>query len=95
MPHYKLVCNKISQIIKAAGKICICSVLSEQEYRTLLDAKLNEEVAEYQESDVLEEVADILEVIHTMKNLSLHRIARCICQTLQSHSEEKHITGNI
>ena len=67
MKHYhKLVRDKIPQIIKAAGRNCTCSVLSDQEYLTLLDAKLNEEVAEYQESGALEELADILEVIHAI-----------------------------
>ena len=67
MKHYrKLVRDKIPQIIEAAGKACTCSILTEQEYRTLLDAKLSEEVAEYQESGELEELADILEVIHAI-----------------------------
>ncbi len=67
MKHYhKLVRDKIPQIIEAAGKTCSCSVLSEQEYLTLLDAKLNEEVAEYRESGALEELADILEVIRAI-----------------------------
>ncbi len=67
MNHYhKLVRDKIPQIIEAAGKTCTSSILSEQEYLALLDAKLNEEVAEYQESGALEELADILEVIRAI-----------------------------
>lgn len=64
--YHKLVRDKIPEIIKATGKTCTCSVLSEQEYLSLLDAKLNEEVAEYQESGSLEELADILEVIRAI-----------------------------
>lgn len=57
MNHYhKLVRDKIPQIIEAAGKTCTCSVLSEEEYLTFLDTKLNEELAEYQESSALEEL---------------------------------------
>ncbi len=67
MKHYhKLVRDKIPQIIEATGKTCTCSILSEQEYLSLLDAKLNEEVAEYQESGALEELADIMEVIRAI-----------------------------
>jgi predicted house-cleaning noncanonical NTP pyrophosphatase (MazG superfamily) len=67
MKHYsKLVRDKIPQIIEAAGKTCTCSILTEREYRALLDAKLNEEVVEYQESGALEELADILEVIRAI-----------------------------
>ena len=67
MKHYhKLVRDKIPQIIEAAGKTCTCSVLPEEEYLSLLDAKLNEEVAEYRESGALEELADILEVIRAI-----------------------------
>ena len=67
MKHYhKLVRDKIPRIIEAAGKTCTCSVLPEEEYLPLLNAKLSEEVGEYQESGALEELADILEVIHAI-----------------------------
>ena len=67
MKHYhKLVRDKIPQIIEAAGKTCTCFVLPDHEYLTLLNAKLNEEVTEYQESGEMEELADILEVIHAI-----------------------------
>ncbi len=67
MKHYhKLVRDRIPQIIRDAGKACTCSVLPEEEYLLLLDVKLKEEVGEYQESGSLEELADILEVIHAI-----------------------------
>lgn len=67
MKHYhKLVRDRIPEIIEAAGRKCTCSVLPEHEYLTLLNVKLNEEVAEYQESGALEELADILEVIRAI-----------------------------
>lgn len=37
-----------------------------EEYIYLLEQKLNEELAEYQESKSLEELADLLEVIHAV-----------------------------
>ena len=42
---------------------CVCETLSDEEYIRLLDQKLNEELAEYQESKSLEELADLLEVM--------------------------------
>ena len=59
----KLVRDKIPEIIEQAGKTCKCSILSEQDYIAMLDQKLNEELAEYQESKSMEELADLLEVM--------------------------------
>ena len=61
--YHKLVRDKIPEIIEQAGKTCKCSTLSEQEYIAMLDQKLNEELAEYQESKSMEELADLLEVM--------------------------------
>ena len=61
--YNKLVRDRIPEIIENTGKHCVCSTLSEDEYIKLLDAKLNEELAEYQESKSLEELADLLEVM--------------------------------
>ena len=41
-------------------------MLSDEEYIRLLDQKLNEELAEYQESKSLEELADLLEVMQAV-----------------------------
>ena len=64
--YHKLVRDLIPEIIEKDGKTCICSVLSQQDYITLLDQKLNEELAEYQESKSMEELADLLEVIRAV-----------------------------
>lgn len=62
--HYnKLVRDKIPEIIAASGKDCITETLSNADYLQMLDTKLNEELAEYQEDKSLEELADLLEVI--------------------------------
>ena len=55
----KLVRDKIPQIIIADGRTPIVRTLSDEEYLSELDRKLNEEVAEYQ----AEEIADVLEVL--------------------------------
>ena len=61
--YHKLVRDKIPEIIEKDGKTSICSVLSQQDYIAMLDQKLNEELAEYQESKSMEELADLLEVM--------------------------------
>lgn len=64
--YHKLVRDRIPEIIEADGKTCVCETLSDEEYIRLLDQKLNEELAEYQESKSLEELADLLEVMQAV-----------------------------
>lgn len=64
--YRKLVRDKIPEIIEQAGQTCACSVLSDDEYLKMLDEKLNEELAEYQESKSMEELADLLEVVRAV-----------------------------
>lgn len=59
----KLVRDKIPEIIKNDGKKPIIEILSNEDYLTELDKKLNEEVAEYQADKSIEEMADVLEVL--------------------------------
>lgn len=66
MKYNKLVRDRIPEIIRAQGKECLCRMLTETEYLEFLDAKLNEELAEYQESKSMEELADLLEVIYAV-----------------------------
>lgn len=61
--HNKLVRDRIPEIIEGSGKSCVTEVLSNDAYIQALDAKLNEELAEYQQSKALEELADLLEVM--------------------------------
>ena len=63
MVHNKLVRDRIPEIIEASGRTCITEVLPNDAYIQALDAKLNEELAEYQQSKSLEELADLLEVM--------------------------------
>ena len=63
--HYnKLVRDKIPEVIIAAGKHPVTDVLPEQEMKVALDRKLQEEVQEYLDSHSIEEMADVLEVLH-------------------------------
>lgn len=64
--HNKLVRDRIPEIIEADGKHCSVETLSDEEYLPLLERKLDEELAEYQDSKSLEELADLLEVIQAV-----------------------------
>jgi len=61
--YNKLVRDKIPAIIEADGKTCEIEILSEENYLKMIDAKLDEELAEYHKDQNLEELADLLEVI--------------------------------
>lgn len=62
--YNKLVRDKIPEIIKADGKTCKTEILSDDEYLKMLDAKLDEELAEYHKDQNIEELADLMEVIY-------------------------------
>lgn len=62
--YNKLVRDRIPEIIESSGKTCSTEILSPEEYLRMLDAKLDEELAEYHKDQTIEELADLLEVIH-------------------------------
>lgn len=64
--YHKLVRDRILEIIETDGKVCICESLSDEDDISLLGQKLNEELAEYQKSKSLEELADLLEVMQAV-----------------------------
>jgi len=71
MPVYnKLVRDKIPQIIEAAGKTFTTRTLDEEEYRRELRQKAFEELEEYMnakdDAAALEELADLLEIVHAL-----------------------------
>lgn len=61
--YNKLVRDRIPEIIESSGKTCVVEVLSDEEYLKYLDAKLDEELAEYHKDQNIEELADLLEVL--------------------------------
>jgi len=63
--YNKLVRDGIPEIIREAGKRPTTRIADETEYRQLLEAKLEEELAELRQPDAdrSEELADILEVV--------------------------------
>jgi len=62
--YNKLVRDRIPEIIEASGKRCEVQILEGDEYLRMVDAKLDEELAEYHKDQNLEELADLLEVIY-------------------------------
>ncbi len=56
--YNKLVRDRIPEIIESSGKTCSTEILSPEEYLRMLDAKLDEELAEYHKDQNIEELAD-------------------------------------
>lgn len=72
--YNKLVRDKIPEIIKASGKQASFEKKSGTELLKLLNQKLDEELLEYKESDNIEELADLVEVVYGIlkyKNVSI------------------------
>ncbi|MFF2447485.1 phosphoribosyl-ATP pyrophosphohydrolase [Neobacillus sp. NPDC058068] len=70
MPLYnKLVRDKIPKIIESTGKECSTKILNNDEYIKALQEKSFEELKVYVDSktndEAIEELADILEIIHS------------------------------
>lgn len=71
MPTYnKLVRDKIPTIIKESGRKCTFEILNDEDYESKLREKLKEEIEEYLAATIqgesLEELADVLEIIHAL-----------------------------
>ena len=62
--YHKLVRDRIPEIIESSGKTCTVEILSDEDYLRMVDAKLDEELAEYHKDQNIEELADLLEVIY-------------------------------
>lgn len=64
--HYKLVRDRIPEIIEGEGRKACVRILDDNEMIKCLENKLQEEVNEYIEDRSVEELADILEVIYAL-----------------------------
>ena len=62
--YQKLVRDRIPEIIEKQGNRCVVRELDSEEYLKMVDAKLDEELAEYHKDQNLEELADLVEVIY-------------------------------
>ena len=61
--YQKLVRDRIPEIIESSGNNCVTEILSDEDYLKMLDAKLDEELAEYHADQNIEELAGLMEVI--------------------------------
>lgn len=66
--YYKLVRDKIPEIIKADNKRCEIEIVDDKKKYELLKNKLEEEVNEFLTDENLEELADVLEVLVGLAN---------------------------
>jgi predicted house-cleaning noncanonical NTP pyrophosphatase (MazG superfamily) len=88
MPTYnKLIRDKIPQIIDAEGKTYTVRTLSDEEYVVELKTKLGEELKEYlsaaDDTNAVEELADLLELVHTLTTVhgfSPHELEEIRCK---------------
>lgn len=68
--HNKLVRDRIPEIIESTGKKFSTRILNDEEYITELKKKSFEELQEYMEatdkSNAIEELADVLEIMHAL-----------------------------
>lgn len=72
--YNKLVRDKIPEIIAKDNRKPITTILNDKDYLIELNRKIQEEVKEYLESNNIEELADIVEVIYGIldaKNISI------------------------
>ena len=72
--YNKLVRDKIPETITKDNKKAVTKILNDEDYLTQLNRKIQEEVKEYSESNNIEELADIVEVIYGIleaKDISL------------------------
>ena len=66
--YNKLVRDKIPEIIEKDNRKPITKILSNKDYLIELNKKIQEETKEYIESNNIEELADIVEVIYGILN---------------------------
>ena len=85
MIYNKLVRDKIPEVIEDNGGKAEIRILSDEEYRIFLEAKLDEEVGEYHRDKTAEELADVMEVVY-----ALAASIGCCREQLQAIYQKKH-----
>ena len=84
--YNKLVRDKIPEIITNNGETPKTRILSDSEYMTELERKIQEELAEFLESKEVEELADreeVLRAILNAKNVSYDEFEKIRLQKVQ------------
>ncbi len=85
----------IPEIIKASGRACDVKKLSDSEFLPELEKKLAEEAAEYLKDRSIDELADIIQVIHRI--LELRGLTREDLEALRLEKRKKRggFAGNL
>ncbi len=86
MLYNKLVRDKIPEILDKKGISYEKRIASTEEYKTELIKKLGEEIVEFSEVGDPEELADVIEVIESLKKLSEYKDVEVI--RLQKREEK-------
>ena len=87
MLYYKLVRDKIPEIIEKSGKHPLIEILSDDDYKIYLERKLDEEVKEYHDSKDIEELADVLEVLISLAKTKGYSFEELVKLQWQKSSE--------
>lgn len=87
MKYNKAIRDKIPDIIKNDGHIPKTKVLSDDEFLKEMEKKLTEEVKEFQESNNVSELVDILEVVYKISEL--HGIGKDQLDKIRSDKAQK------
>ncbi len=64
--YNKLIRDRIPEIIEKSGNKPVVEKIGEEKYISLLNKKLDEELKEYLESQSVEELADLVEVVYAL-----------------------------
>lgn len=83
----KLVRDRIPEIMDKAGEKAVFKEMNDAEYRRCLEEKLDEEVAEFHESNQLDELADILEVVYALSEAYGQPVDELMAAYRKKHEE--------
>lgn len=86
--YNKWVRDKMPEIIRNSGKECDVKTLSDEEYLQVVDAKLDEELAEYHEEQTLEELVGLLEVLYAATNARGYSVEELEAWCLKKKEED-------
>lgn len=88
--YNKLVRDLIPEIIReSGGKPIIKSIIDHDEHVAYLNAKLSEELAEYQESLNLEELADIQEIYGKLSEVEKTQIISICDEQIKEYYQRR------